>query len=175
MGVVHGHKIKRQIRGHGMKIDGGGHAKLVGENTRERRWWLWLDGQVKDSGRHSWGLNADQPEDDEDVNSGRRREGKREREGKDVKEGNRQGRGEKEKRKGKCARVKTEGTTQPRCRGIYLRKSPCQMGRDKKDRQARKGDSTGYSKGRLSNCSWSRQPGSLYDPPSQDGPCSHRF
>jgi hypothetical protein len=30
MGVVHGHKIKRQIRGHGMKIDGGGHAKLVG-------------------------------------------------------------------------------------------------------------------------------------------------
>ena len=42
------------------------------------------------------------------------------------------------------------------------------MGRDKKDRQARGEHYSRYSKGRkcnLSCCSWSRQPGSLYDPP----------
>jgi hypothetical protein len=59
--VVHGHKIKRQIRGHGMKIDGGGHPKLVRE-IRERKMGRvsgcgWND-QVKDSGRRSWGLNC---------------------------------------------------------------------------------------------------------------------
>lgn len=54
--MVHGHKIKRQIRGHGMKIDGGGHPKLVRE-IRERKngegQWLWWNDQVKDSGHRS--------------------------------------------------------------------------------------------------------------------------
>jgi len=43
-------------------------------DTREEKWegqWLWWKDQVKDSGRRSWGLNADQPEDDaRDVDSG---------------------------------------------------------------------------------------------------------
>jgi hypothetical protein len=86
-------------------------------------------------------------------------EGRRER---DVKEGDRT----RAKEKGQSAHVKTEGMTQPL---VYLRNSPCQMGRDKKDRQARKGGErySRYSKGRkcnLSVCSWSRQPGSLYHP-----------
>jgi hypothetical protein len=47
MGVVHGHKIKRQIRGHGVKIDGGGHAKLVGGKIHKGKdQWLWLERTV---------------------------------------------------------------------------------------------------------------------------------
>jgi hypothetical protein len=73
--------------------------------------WLWLDGQVKDSGRRSWGLSADQPEDDErDDNSGQR-EGKTEREGM-QRRGIHKGGG---KEKGQSAHtVRTEGWAQHR-------------------------------------------------------------
>ena len=55
-------------------------------------------------------------------------------------------------------------------RGIYLRNCPCQMGRDKQDRQARKGEGTivGTLKGGNLICRLVRgqgNPGSLYHPP----------
>lgn len=108
------------------------------------------------------GLNADQPEDDEDVDSVRR-EGD-EREGRDVNEGDTQGRGEKKKRKGKVRTRSGQRDAQPRARDIFENLS-LPNGEDKKDRQASRGRHySRYSKGRkcnLSVCSWSRQPGSL--------------
>jgi len=106
-------------------------------NTRENGEgrWLWWNDQVKDSGRRSWGLNADQPEDDErDVDSGEQGETGEKREMERRATIHKGGK----KRERQVAHVKA-GRHSPWCRGIYLRICPCQMGSDRTDRQARRG------------------------------------